>query len=419
MKKLFLFLLTCCLGQTGMLRAADTDISSLDNVIYIESFSAKPGSSELDVSIKMKNTAAIRGFQFNLTLPEGVTPVTYGSGAIKCTLAADRRLEGDQHTINVEAQADGSYKFLCGSLADETFTGTDGEVAVLKVNIAADMAEGAYPLVLTAMKLTETDISKYYETEHVEGTLTIDKSIRTVLDETSSTTPETATGVDVRVKRTIKANEWSTICLPFAMTAEQTKAAFGDDVLLGDFNGYETTEDNGGDITAITIKFNSATAIEANHPYIIKVSAAVTEFTVDGVDVDPDDAKVEYDNGKTGKQRKVFGTFAGTYVADFDFYNEATSYPLFLYGNKFYYASENTRKMKAFRAYFDFSDVLASIESASSRIAMTFNDDSATGVIQIGNREAVNSKYYNLQGHPVVKPSKGLYIRNGKKEIVK
>ena len=82
MKKLFLFLLTCCLGQTGMLRAADTDISSLTNVIYVESFSAKPGSSELDVSFKMKNAAAIRGFQFRLTLPEGVTPATYGSGAI-------------------------------------------------------------------------------------------------------------------------------------------------------------------------------------------------------------------------------------------------------------------------------------------------------------------------------------------------
>ena len=39
-----------------------------------------------------------------------------------------------------------------------------------------------------------------------------------VLDELSTTAPEKATGVNVTVKRTINANEWSTICLPFDMS---------------------------------------------------------------------------------------------------------------------------------------------------------------------------------------------------------
>jgi hypothetical protein len=30
-----------------------------------------------------------------------------------------------------------------------------------------------------------------------------------------------------------------------------------------------------------------------------------------------------------------------------------------------------------------------------------------------------NNKYYNLQGQPVAKPTKGLYILNGKKVLVK
>lgn len=54
--------------------------------------------------------------------------------------------------------------------------------------------------------------------------------------------PEAAEGVNVRVKRTIKANEWSTLVLPFAMTAEQVKSAFGNDVQLADFTGVETEE---------------------------------------------------------------------------------------------------------------------------------------------------------------------------------
>ena len=143
----------------------------------------------------------------------------------------------------------------------------------------------------------------------------------------------------------------------------------------------------------------------------------MAEFIVDGVDVAPADAKIEYDNGKTGKQRKVLGTFAGTYVADFDFYNEATSYPLFLNGNKFYYATENTMHMKAFRAYFDFVDYLEEAESASAPIFISFNSD-VTAIRNIG-QAADDGRYYNLNGQHVTNVKKGLYIKNGKKVVVK
>ena len=416
MKKLFFFVLTCCLGQTSMLQAADTDISSITNVIYIESFAAKPGSSELDLSVKMKNTAAIRGFQFDLTLPEGVTPATYSNGNIKCTLSAGRLPEGDQHTISVSRQDNGSYRFLCGSLADETFTGTDGEVAVLKINIASTMAEGEYPIVLTSIKMTETDISNYYETERVESTLTISNSIRTILDETSTSVPTAASGVDVRVKRTIYANEWSTLCLPFAMTEAQVKAAFGDDVQLADFAGTDTEFDDLDNVIGITANFNDVTAIEANHPYIIKVSSAVSSFDVDGVDIEPDEdeAYIEFDNGKSGSRRVVLSGFYGSLRAG-TVLEENT---LFLSENKFWYSAGLTT-MKAFRAYFDFLDVLTEVEEAGARIVMNF-DVETTDIGAINNGEwMMDDVYYDLQGRPVKTPTKGVYIKNGKKVIVK
>ena len=203
-------------------------------------------------------------------------------------------------------------------------------------------------------------------------------------------------------------------------------AAFGDDVQLADFTSYDYDED----ADVMTVYFSDATAIEANHPYIIKVGGKVTEFTADGVTIEPEDNPcVEYDNGLTGKKRKVLGTFAGTYVADFDFFNEAEYYPLFLSGNKFYYATENTRHMKAFRAYFDFTDYLAEAEGASSRIAMHVIDD---GGETTGNSATLNEKgemrnessVYDLQGRRVSESvirnselKKGLYIVNGKKVI--
>ena len=242
-----------------------------------------------------------------------------------------------------------------------------------------------------------------------------------VLDENSTTAPTAAANVNVMVKRTINAGEWSTIVLPFAMTETQVKAAFGNDVELADFAGYETTEDGDNNIVGITINFNdNVTAIEANHPYIIKVSSAITEFTVADVDIAPEAEPSVSFGYTTGSKPKVYHPkdFNGTFVADFDFYNAATSYPLFLSGNKIYYATLSTQHMKAFRAYFDFDDVLAEVENASARITMAFDDSGTTGISTIGYKTN-DGEYYNLQGMPVEKPTRGLYIHNGRKVIIK
>ena len=132
-----------------------------------------------------------------------------------------------------------------------------------------------------------------------------------VLDENNTSMPEPAEGVNVRVRRTIKAGEWSTICLPFAMTMEQMKAAFGSDVQLSDFTGYETEEDEDGNVVSIKVDFMDATSIEANHPYIIKVAQNVTEFTANGVDIDPEEEPTVAAVKRTKKQ---WSEMVGTYV---------------------------------------------------------------------------------------------------------
>lgn len=387
-------------------KKANTDISSNDNVIYVEPFSVASGV-QTTISIKMKNAAEIRGFQFDLYLPEGITAAKSNKGRIIGSLSAGRLPDEDGHELTFSEQQDGAIRFLCSSQYDETFTGTDGEIATLTINIDAGVAVGDYPVYLRNMKLTETDISKFYTTEEVETTVTVTGAAdgRVVLDETSTTAPEDANGVDVRVKRTINAGEWSTICLPFAMSQAQCQAAFGSDVQIGDFTGYTYNSDE----DKITVNFSSVTAIAANHPYIIKVSAAVTEFTVDGVDVNPaDDPRVTF-----RASNKKLKDFVGTYVADFDFYDEAKHTPLFLSGNKFWYATESTKHMKAFRAYFDFVDMLSEVDAA--RVAIAF--DEATVINDV--RTCSDDRYYNLSGQQVKAPTKGVYVKNGKKVIVK
>ena len=149
-----------------------TDVSSISNVIYIESMEEMCGT-QATISLKMKNTAAIRGFQFDLYLPEGVTVVKSSKGKILGALSEGRLPDEDEHQLTFSEQPDGAIRFLCSSQYDETFTGNDGEIATLRVNIANDMADGDYPLLLKNIKLTETDISKYYETPQVKCKLTI------------------------------------------------------------------------------------------------------------------------------------------------------------------------------------------------------------------------------------------------------
>lgn len=151
---------------------SDTDISSMSNVIYLDKVKACV-DSQIDLSIKMKNSAAIRGFQFDIYLPDGVTVVKNAKGKIVGSLSEGRLGEGDEHTLTLSEQDDGAIRFLCGSLYDETFTGTDGEIATLSVQIAANMEDGDYPIILRNIKLTETDINNYYQTDYVKSTLTI------------------------------------------------------------------------------------------------------------------------------------------------------------------------------------------------------------------------------------------------------
>ena len=146
----------------------------------------------------------------------------------------------------------------------------------------------------------------------------------------------------------------------------------------------------------------------ANHPYIIKVSSAITSFTADAVDIDPE---VE-PSVQVGKKKAEKGFLTGTYVADFLVPEDN----LFLSGGKFWY-SKGLTKMKAFRAYFEFADVLASVEGSSAPVFFSF-DGETTGINNV-QQTVGDNKYYNLSGQQVENPGKGLYIQNGKKVIIK
>lgn len=285
--------------------------------------------------------------------------------------------------------------------------------------VGSEVSIGDYNVTLTNLWLGYGTSSKDY-LDDVTFTVHVVAAHTIVLDETSTVLPEPAEGVNVKVKRTIKANEWSSICLPFAMSEQQVKEAFGNDVELADFKGTDSEFDDNDRVVGISVNFDEATAIEANHPYIIKVKEPVTQFTVEHVDIEAveDEACIEFDNGRTGTRRVVYSGFYGTYHAE----TVLDEYTLFLNGNKFWYSTGQTH-MKAFRAYFAFLDILTDVEDGNygARIVMHFGDSSeASGVQRIAAGQQPAQQLYDLQGRQVMRPLKGrIYIDEGKKMVVK
>ena len=392
-----IFLVTFCL-LLGMSNALADELTVSDITI--------PQGGNATLSVSLANSGTYRQlFQFDLTLPEGVSLVE-GSAML-----SEERFENTTG-LSYSKLSDGVYKFVCSpSGANKTPISGDSGV-LMTVNLQSDASltvEAVLEGKITNIEMTTSE-STAWNPADLSFKITVGEplSYDVLLDENSTTVPAAATGVDVLVRRTINADVWSTICLPFAMSEAQVKAAFGDDVdvELADFTGYEVIEE-GSNVVGIKVNFTPVTFIEKNHPYIIKVSKPVTEINVDGVNIEPVESPTVATVERT---RRQWSELIGTYKAQFVVPEET----LFLSGNKFWYSTGAT-KMKAYRAYFDFYDVLTEVENPSTNVKMAIDGESTRidGLLP----ETSNDAIYDLTGRKVEKAEKGIYIVNGKKVL--
>ena len=402
MKKVILSVLML-VGLAVSTKAADGIVASDINI---------PQGGSAKLSVQLNNTVRDNygGFQFELKLPAGISATSIEQAA---RLQA---IEGYTLIINQTDATNNIYTVLGYNTSRINISGTSGDIAYITLSdgttseVGSSMTGRLQNVVLSTTDATPLNI----DAANATFTITIAAPpANVILDENSTTAPEASVGaVNVTVNRSIKANSWSTICLPFAITAEKLTAAFGAGVEVKDFTSWSSTEDPGtGDIVGITIGFTSVTAMEANHPYLIKVANAITAeegFTVDGVDIDPEDEPFI----QVGKSKATRGYFTGTYVANTIVPEEA----LFVSNDKFYYSNGST-KMKAFRGYFELADVLTSVEGAAAHIMIS---DETTGVADVRSLISEDEGgYYSISGQKVLNPQKGMYIKNGKKVIIK
>ena len=139
------------------------------NTVYMDDTEVMTGMEET-LSVKMKNEVPMVGFEFDLYVPEGVTVATDGDGFPEVYLSTERTTARKTNSFDAIFLPDGGVRVQATSTNGSAFSGNDGEVVTVKVNIGADMAEGDYTVLLKNIALSGTDAVSY-PTEQMSSTL--------------------------------------------------------------------------------------------------------------------------------------------------------------------------------------------------------------------------------------------------------
>lgn len=207
----------------------------------------------------------------------------------------------------------------------------------------------------------------------------------------------------VKVKRTIKSGNWSTLCLPFDMDDEQVTANFGADVEVKELTGL-SVDGNSYNMHFTDSEFKF---IYSGTPCMIRVSNDVSEIVVnDAVVNTAEEPTLVEVNTEDGKGVAYHGNYVKSKVPMGDNH-------YIISGNKFYFVNSDVTN-KGFRGWFE---ILSDGDSAASLNASF--DDETDGIISINSNVSGNDRYYNIAGQRVSNAHKGVFIKNGKKYVVK
>lgn len=159
MKRTLFALLALC-GCALEATAQVTDITAIENVVYIDPITAEAGQATA-LPVKMKNAVPAEGFQFNLTLPEGMTLVTEKDGEPVPVVALSDERGLSAFNLFSSVRQYNSLTVLAGSVTGQAATGNDGTVCTVMARVAADMAAGDYELAMKNIAISDSEARSY------------------------------------------------------------------------------------------------------------------------------------------------------------------------------------------------------------------------------------------------------------------
>lgn len=228
-------------------------------------------------------------------------------------------------------------------------------------------------------------------------------------------TYEAKNNTTVTLTKPLKANVWNAICLPFSMTEQQVRNAFGKDARIAEFKKV----DESGKKAVASFGMHYYQLITAGKPCLIKPSQVNDTYTIKGVTIDAEQALTIADSNK---KFDFVGTYAPTTMP-------ANSHFLGSNDGKLYYitADKEISGLKAFFQPVSTSNAKLSIAFVSTDNDFDNNTTSIEAIKDYMDQDTANSSankgIYNINGqfmgtNPAILPQ-GIYVKNGKKFIVK
>lgn len=228
-------------------------------------------------------------------------------------------------------------------------------------------------------------------------------------------TYEAKNNATVTLTKPLKANVWNAICLPFSMTEQQVRNTFGVDARIAEFKKV----DESGKKAVASFGMHYYQLITAGKPCLIKPSQINDTYTIKGVTIDAEKALTIADSNK---KFDFVGTYAPTTMP-------ANSHFLGSNDGKLYYITAD-KEISGLKAFFQ------PVSTSNAKLSIAFDstdndfDNNTTGIEAIKDymdQDAANSSankgIYNINGqfmgtNPAILPQ-GIYVKNGKKFIVK
>lgn len=237
------------------------------------------------------------------------------------------------------------------------------------------------------------------------------------ISQTDGYTYEAKNNTTVTLTKPLKANVWNAICLPFSMTEQQVRNAFGKDARIAEFKKV----DESGKKAVASFGMHYYQLITAGKPCLIKPSRVNENdtYTIKGVTIDAEKALTIADSNNLFD---FVGTYAPTTMP-------ANSHFLGSNDGKLYYITAD-KEISGLKAFFQ------PVSTSNAKLSIAFDstdndfDNNTTGIEAIKDymdQDAANSSankgIYNINGqfmgtNPAILPQ-GIYVKNGKKFIVK
>ena len=207
-----------------------------------------------------------------------------------------------------------------------------------------------------------------------------------------------STNMIVNLDRSFVADNWNTVCLPFVPTSAQANTLFGNDYKLAAYTGVSGTTMH---FTPITID-----AFEAGKPYLVMPKTGCAAGTTVLFDVN---ITAKNPTPVTFSYGDYDYTFTGTFTTKtFTSDDECNTSRFVAKGNELK-TPENNTTLKSLRCYF-------TVSATAPARSLSFDVDEEGGTTSINT---VQGSGVNLAGQRVAQPTKGLYIVNGKKVVIK